>query len=296
MATPTASLSAFSSQLADLVEQASTFVVSVGARHRRPASGIIFGPDLVVTADHVLQDDDQISVRIGDRRMSAEVAGRDPGTDVAVLRVAGLGGAAPQRSDSVRPGQLVISVSRTPTAATPAAGFGVIAALGGPLRTGGGVVLRQVFRTNASTYPGASGGAILDTDGRVIGMTTSGLLRGLPVVIPSTQLWELATSLASDTKVKRAYLGVSVQPVRFPKPAAEGATGGLLVSGVAADAAAERAGLLVGDVIVAIDNARITHADDLQDRLATLKAGGTINLGLVRAGTSVTLPVVTDAR
>ena len=86
-----------------------------------------------------------------------------------------------------------------------------------------------------------------------------------------------------------------MQPVRFPKPSA-GAPGGLLVSGVAADAAADRAGLLVGDVIVSIDDARIQHADDLQDRLAALKAGGTITLGLVRAGTSVQLPVVTDAR
>jgi S1-C subfamily serine protease len=296
MATPSPSLSAFSAQLADLVERASSFVVSVGSRHRRPGSGFIVGPDLVVTADHVLEEDEHISIRIGDRRLTGEIAGRDPGTDVAVVRVAGLGGSEPQRSDTVRPGQLVLSVSRAPTAATPAAGFGVVAALGGPLRTGGGVVLRQVFRTNASTYPGASGGAILDTDGRVLGMTTSGLLRGLPVVIPSPQLWELTAGLAADKKVKRAYLGVSVQPVRFPKPAADGPTGGLLVSGLAADGAAHRAGLLVGDVIVAIDEAKVAHADDLQDRLAATEAGGTIRLGVVRAGSTLQLPVATDAR
>jgi S1-C subfamily serine protease len=282
MATPTPSLSAFSAQLADLVERASSFVVSVGSRHRRPGSGFIVGPDLVVTADHVLDEDEHISIRIGDRRLTGEIAG--------------LGGSEPQRSDTVRPGQLVLSVSRAPTAATPAAGFGVVAALGGPLRTGGGVVLRQVFRTNASTYPGASGGAILDTDGRVLGMTTSGLLRGLPVVIPSPQLWELTAGLAANKKVKRAYLGVSVQPVRFPKPAADGPTGGLLVSGLAADGAAHRAGLLVGDVIVAIDEAKVAHADDLQDRLAATEAGGTIRLGVVRAGSTLQLPVATDAR
>jgi len=289
-------LSAFSSHLADLVEQGSAFVVSVGPPHSRPGSGIVFAPDLVVTADHVLQEQDEVAVRVGDRRFTAELVGRDPGTDVAVLRASGLGGSEPPRSDAVRPGQLVVSVSRTPTAATPAAGFGVVAALGGPLRTGGGVMLRHVFRTNASTYPGASGGAILDTEGRVLGMSTSGLLRGLPVVIPSAQLWELATGLAKNKKVKRAYLGVSVQPVRFPKPAAGDIAGGLLVSGLAPDGAADRAGLLVGDVITAVDAARIAHVDDLHDRLAAIEAGARLTLSVVRAGAARDLQVVTDGR
>src|SRR5918999_4996305 len=245
--TAASSLDALSNQLAELVERASAFVVSVNGRHGRPASGLIFGHDLVVTADHVLERDDHIRVRVSERRFDAEIAGRDPGTDVAVLRVPGLGGSEPPRSSAVRPGQLVIGVSRTPTAATPAAGLGLIAAIGGPLRTGRGVSLRQVFRTNASTYPGASGGAILDTAGRVIGMSTSGLLRGLPVVIPSEQLWELATPLASGKTVKRAYLGVSVQPARFPKAGAEGIEGGLLVSALAPDGAADRGGVMVGD-------------------------------------------------
>jgi S1-C subfamily serine protease len=291
------SLNTFSDQLADLVERASSFVVSVDGRHGRPASGFIFERDLVVTADHVLERDDHVRVRLGDTERSAEILGRDSGADVAVLRVTGLGGSEPPRSDSaVRPGQLVIAVSRTPTAATPAVGLGVVAAVGGPLRTGSGVVLRQVFRTSASTYPGASGGAILDASGRVIGMTTSGLLRGLPVVIPSPQLWELATTLAQEKKVKRAYLGVSVQPARFPAALANGIEGGLLVSGLARDGAASRGGLLVGDVIVAIDGAPLRRADDLQDRLAELSAGSTITLGIIRGGAPRDVPVVTGER
>jgi S1-C subfamily serine protease len=158
------------------------------------------------------------------------------------------------------------------------------------------VSLRQVFRTNASTYPGASGGAILDVSGRVIGMSTSGLLRGLPVVIPSQQLWELATPLATGTTVKRAYLGVSVQPARFPKAGPDGTEGGLLVSALAPDGAADKGGLFVGDVIVAIDGARLRHADDLQDRLAAIEAGRTVTLGLIRGGTARELAVATGAR
>jgi S1-C subfamily serine protease len=289
-------LQALSDQLADLVEQASAFVVSVDGRHGRAASGFALAPDLVVTADHVLEREDHIRIRIGDRRLDAEIAGRDPGTDVAVLRVNGLGGSAPPRSDSVRPGQLVIAVSRTPTAATPAAGLGVIAAIGGPVRTGRGVQLRQVFRTNASTYPGASGGAIVDASGRVIGMSTSGLLRGLPVVIPSQQLWEIATPLSTGTTVKRAYLGVGVQPTRFPRTGPDGVEGGLLVSALTPDGAADKGGLLVGDVIVAIDGARLRHADDLQDRLAALEAGRTVTLGLIRGGAARDLTVATGSR
>jgi S1-C subfamily serine protease len=295
MASPT-SLSAFSAELVRLVDQASAFVVAVDGRQGRSASGIIFGSDLVVTADHVLERDDRIAIRIADRRLDAEIAGREPGADIAVLRVAGLGGSEPPRSDTVRPGQLVVSVSRTPTAATPAAGFGVIAAVGGPVRTGRGIVVREVFRTNAAIYPGASGGAIVDTDGRVIGMATSGLLRGMPVGLPVPQLWELATALATNKTVKRPYLGVSVQPARLSRPASSGAKGGLLIAALAPDDAADRAGLLVGDIVVAVEGAAVNHPDDLQDRLAAMEAGATIRLGLVRGGVEREIQVVTGSR
>ena len=295
-------LNAFSSQLADLVERASPSVVAVNGGHRRPGSGLIFGPDLVVTADHLLDREDHITVRVGTRRLAAEVAGREPGADIAVLRVAGLGGSEPERTDHVRTGQLVVSVSRTPTAAEPAVGIDVIAARGGPLRTGRGLILREVFRTAASTYPGASGAAILDTSGRVIGISTSGLLRGRPVVIPSAQLWDIASGLASGTAPKRAYLGVSVLPVQLPG-VAEAAAGkaapaerGLLVSGLAQGAAAQTGGVLVGDVIVTVDGQPLRHPDDLQDRLATISAGVTVTLGLIRGGHRQQLEVVTGSR
>jgi S1-C subfamily serine protease len=127
-------------------------------------------------------------------------------------------------------------------------------------------------------------------------MTTSGLLRGMPVAIPGPQLWELAAALAANKKVKRAYLGVSVQPVRFPKVGPNSVSGGLLISGLAPDGAADRAGLLIGDVIVAIDGAPLQHADDLQDRLATLDAGSTMALGVVRAGATQEVRVATGER
>jgi S1-C subfamily serine protease len=195
----------------------------------------------------------------------------------------------------VRVGQLVVSVSRTGSGGV-SAGAGVINAIGGPLRTGRGITLPQVMRTDAAARPGTSGGAIVDAAGRVIAMTTSALLRGLPVGIPIAQVSEIAAALASDRPLKRAYLGVSVQPVRFPKPGPDGVEGGLLVSGVALEGAADRAGLLIGDVIVAFNDARLAHADDLQDKLAAAEAGASASLSAVRGGALQRIDITLGAR
>jgi S1-C subfamily serine protease len=288
-------LSTFSAEIADLVARAATFVVSVDARHHRPGSGIIIGTDLVVTADHLIEREDGLTVRNDERRLAATIAGRDPASDVAVLRVPGLGGPELTRGDEPRVGQVVVSVSRTGSG-TVSAGLGVVNALGGPLRTGRGITLTRVMRTDAAARPGTSGGAIVDAAGRVIAMTTSALLRGLPVGIPIGQLSDIATALASDRRVKRAYLGVSVQPVRFPKPGPEGLEGGLLVSGIAPEGAADRAGLLVGDVIVGFNDVRLTHADDLQDKLAAAEAGAAASLSAVRGGALQRIDVTLGVR
>lgn len=285
------SLAAFSSQLAELVERASAFVVSVDGRPRRPASGIVLGPDLVVTAEHVLERDDDIHVTAGGDAHDATIAGRDPASDVAVLRVPGLKGAEPPRADGVRIGEFVLSISRTGGGGV-SAGAGIVVAVSGPLRTGYGVVLPQVIRTDAAARPGTSGGAIVDASGRVIGMTTTVLLRGLPVAIPSAHVWQIANTLLSHRGMRRGYLGVHVHPVRLPErqqPAApQGTPGraerGLLVLGLAREGAADRAGVLVGDVIVAFNGKPAVEPDDLQDALATVEAGASATLDVVRAG------------
>lgn len=289
------SLATFSTQVADLVDRTSAFVVTVDARHRRPGSGIAIGPELVVTADHVIERDQNITVRIGERRLPATLAGRDPATDVAVLRVPGLGGSEPPRGELPRVGSFVVSIART-RGGDVSAGAGIVSSVGGPLRTGRGLVLPQVIRTDAAMRPGTSGGAIVDASGGVIGMTTSALLRGLPVGIPVAPLMELASALASSTPLKRAYLGVSVQPVRLPKPGPEGIEGGLLIFGVAPDEAADRAGLLVGDVIAGFNEGRLERSDDLQDLLAAEQAGASATLAVIRGGALQRVQVTLGAR
>ena len=281
MSNPESLLSDLSSALATLVERASRSVVSVDARCHRPGSGIIVGPDLVVTADHLIERDDVV-VRVGEKQYAATIAGRDPASDIAALRVAGLGGSDPHRASEPQVGQVAVSIART-SGGGVSAGAGLINALIGPLRTGRGVVLNRLIRTDAAARPGTSGGAIVDAGGSVIAMTTSALVRGV-VGIPMPHVLEIATALASNTPLKRAYLGVSVQPVKFPRPAPDGASGGLLVFGVAADGAADRAGLLVGDAIVAFNDARVLSAEDLHDRLAASMPGSTATLSVIRGG------------
>jgi S1-C subfamily serine protease len=296
MPTEAFSLTTFSTALADLVERASPFVVSVHGRPRRPSSGLVFASELVVTADHTLERDDQLSVQAGDARYPAILAGRDAATDIAVLRVAGLKTEEPQRSDAVRVGALVVSLSRTGSGGV-SAGVGVISAVGGPLRTGRGIALPQVIRTDAAARPGTSGGAIVDTAGRVLGMTTSALLRGFPVAIPSASLWEIAGALAANQGVKRGYLGVGIQPVRLPERQRGGrGERGVLIMSLAPEGAADRAGLLVGDIVVGFNERPIGDADDLQDALAAAAPDASAALDVLRGGALQRVAVVVGER
>src|SRR5262245_20935010 len=296
MATEVFSLTTFSSELANLVERASSFVVTVHGRPRRPSSGLLFAPELIVTADHTLERDDEIAVQAGEVRYAATVAGRDAATDVAVLRVPGLNAGEPERSTAVRVGAFVVSVSRTGSGGV-SAGVGVISAVGGPLRPGRGIALPQVIRTDAAARPGTSGGAIVDAAGRVLGMTTSALLRGLPVAIPSTSLWEIAAALAANQGVKRGYLGVGIQPVRLPERQRGGrGERGVLIASVATGGAADRAGLLVGDVVVGFNDRTVENADDLQDALAGVPPDASAALDVLRAGGLQRVTVVVGER
>lgn len=289
-------LAALSSELAALVERASSYVVGVAARPHRPSSGIALGGDLVLTADHAVERDTGIVVRIGDARHDAALVGRDAASDIALLRVDGLALPQPAVADPPAPGALVVSIART-SGGTVSAALGVITSVGGPLRTPRGVAIPRVIRTDAALRPGTAGGAIVDADGRVLGMTTPALLRGLPVAIPIEQARAIAERIATGGSVGRGYLGVSVHGVRLPeRQRPEGADRGLLVSGIAVESAADRAGLLVGDVLVAFGGKRLASIDDLQDAIAEAAPGSVIPVSLLRGGSQVAADVTIGAR
>jgi S1-C subfamily serine protease len=210
-------LRAFSNQMADAVERVSPSIVLVNGRQRQPGSGVVYAPDLVLTADHVLEREDDLSVQTHDKRtLPAQFVGRDLGTDLAVLRVADLGINAPTfAEEQARVGQLVLAVGRTASEG-PMASSGVVSAIGGPLRTGRGATLERYIRTDATPYPGFSGGPLINVQGQVLGILTTGLVNSLALAIPQGIARNIAETLSKQGYIKRGYLGISSQFIQLP--------------------------------------------------------------------------------
>jgi S1-C subfamily serine protease len=284
--------------MADAVERARRALVLVNGRQRQPASGIVFAPDQVLTADHVLEREDDLTILTDDgRTLPAQFAGRDPVSDLALLRVAGLGvEPAARAAEAARVGQFVLAVGR-PSPGGPMASLGVVSAIGGPLRTPRGGMVEQVIQTDATPYPGFSGGPLIDAAGAVLGVLTTGLVNGVALAVPVEAAWRTAETLAAQGHVKRGYLGLSSQPVALPegqRPA--GRERGLLVVRVEPDSPAARAGLMLGDVLVALAGQPTADIDDLQALLSGDRVGTTVPVEIIRGGAPLTLSLTIGQR
>jgi len=287
--------------MAEAVAKAGAATVMVNARRRFPASGIAYAADLVLTADHVVERDDDISVVLPDgSQLKATVAGRDPGSDLAVLRLErGAASAAQPAPQDPRVGQLALSLGR-PTEEGIQASLGIVSAIGGPVRTGRGGLLDRYLRTDAIPYPGFSGGPLVDSAGRVIGVNTSGLARGASLAIPVGLAWQIADTLAKHGHVRRGFLGVRSQPVTIPstqqKALGREQSSGLLLVGVEENSPAEAGGLLVGDIIVAISGQPVTDADQLLASLVGDVVGKPVPVQVLRGGQPTVIQVTIGER
>src|SRR5512141_153208 len=225
--------SEFSDSLAAAVEKAGASTILVDARKRYPASGIAYAEDLILTADHVVTREDEIKVLLPDgKSLAATIAGRDPGSDLAVLRLAEKVLTPAKTSNDVKVGQLVLALGR-PNSAGMQASWGIVTAISGPARTHRGGLLDEYISTQTTPYPGFSGGPLVNTEGEVLGLNTSGLTRGSSLTIPVKVAWRIADALAKHGSVKRGYLGVRTQPVEIPEVARKSLkreqTSGLLI-------------------------------------------------------------------
>ena len=204
----TNTLTALSEQMANAVEAIAPSVVQVHGR-RRPISGLAYASDTVVTSARALGREDGAKVTAPDGRVTtAELAGWDPASGLAVLRAEGLALAPAAVAESpARVGHLALAVARSWSNALTASA-GIVAVIGGPLRTGRGRELEQVIRVTAPLHEGFAGGAVIDTSGRVIGVGTAAQIRGLAVVIPAAIAWKSIAHVLEHGRPRTGFLGV----------------------------------------------------------------------------------------
>ncbi len=293
----TSDLTSLSNSLADIVAAAAPSVVQVHGS-RRPASGLAYAAEAVVTTLRAIGREDGLHVRRHDgTTFDAELAGWDPTTSLAVLRVAGLGGTPIAAAPALpRVGHLALAVARSWSNAVSASA-GIVAVVGGPLRTGRRRAIDQIIRTTAPVHGGFAGGALLDTSGALLGVTTSTEIRGTTVVIPAAIAWKTAANILEHGRLKRGYLGIAGQPVHLPEPQRTGGRAeALLIVGVTTDSPAAAGGVLVGDILVELDGEPIESPEDLLDLLQGDRVGRQVSLRLLRGGTSTQVPVIVGER
>lgn len=297
MTTP---LTDLSNALTSAVEKGGVSTVLVDARKRYPASGIAYAEDLVLTADHVVTREENIKVTLPDgRTLAATLAGRDPGSDLALLRLSEKALTPAQTSDSVKTGQLVLALGR-PNERGMQASWGIVTAINGPARTHRGGLLDEFIQTETTPYPGFSGGPLVNTEGEVLGLNTSGLTPGSSLTIPVKVAWRIAEALAKHGSVRRGYLGVRTQPVEIPEAARTSLkreqSAGLLVLWLEENGPAQMGGLYVGDTIVAVGGQPVSDPDDLFAALHSDTVGKPIAVEVLRGGKPESVDVTVGER
>lgn len=302
-----------SDAMAQAVETVGASLVQVNARRRLPATGVVWSSDgIIVTTNHVVERDEDITITLDDGTThDATLVGRDPRNDLAVLKVdANLTAANWGEDDALKVGNLVLALGHPGEQVQ--ATLGVVSALissaknknrrhphkhggrfgKGRFRKRGGsgrmwkVIVDGYIQTDVVMYPGFSGGALVGGDGVVYGINTSGFGRGVSVTVPVATIRNTVSTLQQHGKMKQGYLGIGIQPARLPDNIAEelDQETGLLIVSVEKDSPAAKAGLLVGDIVVTIDEDSIEQLEELL-AVQKLQVGQTVNVQIVRGGT-----------
>ena len=283
------SLEAFSAALGDLAAAAAPSIVSVHS-HRALSSGFVWRDGLIVTADEALAEEGDIAVTLpSGEQHQARLAGSDPSTDIALLRIEGDSPPAfPLNAGPIRPAGLALVVAARQGA--PLVALGSVAFAGPAWRSMRGGEIDARIELDVRPGRQAEGGLVLDAAGRGIGMAVFGPRRSV-LVIPGATIDRVAARLATDGKIPRGYLGLGLQPVRL-----DGGGTGLMVMGVDASGPGAAAGVRQGDVIVAWDGAPAGALSTLMRALGPGSVGRVLPLGLRRGGQPVEVSLTVGER
>lgn len=284
-------LAAFSSELAAIVEKSAPSVVAVHARPRFPSSGVFWRPGVIVTAEHTIRREDEITVTLPNgSNAAATLAGSDAGTDLAVLKAEFAAPALPIAAAATVPGQIALAIGRSPDSGVNAT-MGIISAVSGEWRTWRGGRLDQYIRLDLTLYPGSSGGAVVNTAGEVLGIATSALSRIAGVAIPSATVNRVVDQILTRGRVSRGYLGVGLQPVELPDRQKA-----LIVLSMAPEGPAASAGVLMGDILLTLAGTDVADTDDIQNALESNPVGSKVKVGILRGGVAQTVEITVGER
>jgi serine protease Do len=288
--TAIADLSAFSRALADLVEKAALGVVAVKPAPYHVVSGLILREDLIAVSNHTLRREDRVPIQtIGGMQAVGTILGRDPTVDLAFLKVETnklkpLTAADPA---SLIAGTLAAVIGLTIDAG-PSASLGILGAVAGSRRTWRGGTLDHFFRLDVNLYPSQSGAAVVNAEGHLIGLATPALLRHSAVAVPLPTLNRIADELLQQGRIRHGYLGVGLHPVEVPASLRDklgvNAEVGLILLTVEPNSAADKAGWLVGDILISLDSKVVADIDELQTALRGNTVGRSLKASLLRGG------------
>lgn len=287
-------LLALSNNLADIVEQTSRCVVAVKARSRISSSGVHWRKGVVVTADETIKRSEDITVTLDDgRTVPVTLVGRDSSTDIAVLKLPDVDLSVAQigEASSLKVGHLVLAVGRSDESGLNAS-MGAVSALGGSWRSSYGGLIDQFVRLDLTLYPSIEGGPLVDAMGQVVGITVSGPRRTV-LAIPTTTINRVVEQLLEKGRIARGYVGLGMQPVRLPETLKSrlnlAFVGGVIVVNIEPDGPADKAGVLIGDVLIAIDGTPVLEPADVQAMLGPQSVGQTLKAQIIRGGALVEL-------
>ena len=288
-----------SDALAGTVEATSPALVRVEGRRRMPGTGIVWSSDgVIVTAHHIVERNENINIGLaGGVSAPATLVGRDPNTDLAVLRVqADVTPAKWSDTDDLKVGHLVLALGKPGEHVQ--ATLGVVSALHSERRGRHRRSSGDLIQTDVVMYPGFSGGPLVDASGFVRGLNTSALSRGSSMTIPTAAVRSVVEALLSHGKVRRGYLGIGAQPVRLAAAVSEkaGQEIGLMIVSVEAGSPAESGGLLQGDILIGVDGETVQVIDELLLLLGGDKVGQSVTARIVRGGEIHDLPVMVSER